>query len=636
MNLRLPLMLVLAMLLACGCNRGPTQTTAQKAVVKAAVADFEPAKEGLRKAHPDVDHLRSILDHINAALSVEPAKRPTPLSDSEKAFLKERMSLTDSQIQHLNQPEFQLLDAHVLDQALVFRDIAHSLGVNKAKPVKSVLAALDWVTRHVRLEERNGPIDPPDRVVLRGRGTGIERIYVLTSLLQQLGFESYAIGDASAASDPQKLWGVGVVVGENVIVLDPRLGLPLPSGKPGEPAKLAEIKADGKPLQELVALGYDVPPERIKNAKLFFGLPFSMLAPRFQSIDPLMTEAPLHVAFDLKKLMGANERFGVSAWSAATAGTPTHVLAEFLPPEEGGLDRAKAGPERRIARFQIDTIPWTHMPREFMELQGPFGNQIRLAFVDIAWKDHQPGIANQVRQKERFVENVRALQTQEKAKELPDQRLLDDVVRNLQSSRRAGEEQGPTLMEMLLRGQNNEAIETMVSLMDQLSGVTKLNVSRDAAVNWAKQAQSAFVELIRAQRSGDAAALNELQGRFAALANESKTAVNFVQQHAARPMLARLSFLIALSKHDQADSRSRQKVAEKEIQSAWQSVADGWGTFFSNFPQAADAFTAHRCRGAALARAGNREAAAEAYRQAAGAAVLLFDRIACSWLAKNP
>lgn len=619
-----------------GCQRPGTKNATQKNVISNQVSDVDAAKEGLRKAHPDVEHLRSVLDHINAANNADPQRRPTPLSDAAKTFLKEKVGLTDPQLQQLNLPEFQLLDAHVLDQALVFRDIAQSLGVNPVNMEETALAALHWVARHVQLEDRNGPIDPPDRVVVRGRGSGVERIYVLAALLQQLGLECYAIGDESAANDPKKLWGVGVVIGDDIIVLDPRLGIALPSATPNVPTTLAGLQKDPKALEELVALGYDVPPSRIQSAKLYFALPWPMLAPRMQSIDPLMSEGALHIAIDRNRLLATAQKHGLSPWNSNAAGSPLQVLAEFLPTEEGGLDRAPAGPERRMARFQLESVPWAQLPREFLELQGPFGNQIRMTFVDIAWKDHQPGIAQQVRQEQRFVENVKVLQSQEKAKELPDQRLLDDVARSLMASRRVGEDRGPSLREMLLRGQHAEAIETMVSLSDNLNKLLKLNVTREAALQWVQKAQSAFVDLVRAQRSGDASALNELETRMLQLANDSKMAVVYVQQRAAGPMRAKLSYLIALSKHDQADSRSRQKLPPDEIRSSWQAVADGWSTFLSNFPQADEAFMAHRLRAVALARAGQRDAASEGYRQAAGLATLPLDRVACAWKAKNP
>ena len=70
--------------------------------------------------------------------------------------------------------------------------------MGNAPAVEKARAALGWVTRHVRLEERDAPPDPPALVAQRGTGTALERSYVMAALCQALDFESFVVGDPDA------------------------------------------------------------------------------------------------------------------------------------------------------------------------------------------------------------------------------------------------------------------------------------------------------------------------------------------------------------------------------------------------------------------------------------------------------
>lgn len=610
----------LAVVFAFGCSKPAAKVIQQKSVQSSTETEREAIREGLNRPHPDSEHLRNMLTQLNGILNSDAQLRPTPLSSDESSFLKDRLKLTDSQIAALNAPEFGLFDAHLLDQALLFRDVARTLELKDPSVLTKANVALDWVTRHVRLEQRNGLPDPPDRVILRGRGTPLERIYVFLALLQQLDVEAYCVGDEAAATDPNRIWGVAIRNGELMEIFDPRLGIQLPSGLL---------------LPTLLDMGYDVTGERLAAAKFYWGLPTSVFAPRWKLIESYMRNGGLHVQVDVNRLKAATEKIPLLAWAPNATGTPTRVLAEFLPTDEGGLDRSPFGPERRMAKYQIDTIPWSALPREFAELQGPLGNRIRLAFVEIAWRDQQPGIASIVRQQKRFIENRRDLESQIREKALPADQLIPDIARDLQKSRMTGDEQGPTLMELLLRGEHSQARQAMRYLIDELTQLRNKNTSSDAALEWAAKAQSVFAELLRAQRTNDETALHAITNRFVELQRESSAAVEFVQQKAAAPALQRLNFLVIMSKHDQADASSRREPNSDSARAAWKTISTDWANYLNNFPNAPETHQVQRLHAAALERSGQRETAADAYRRAAGSTPTLYDRIADNWLAKN-
>lgn len=606
-----------------GCSKPAPVAAPQKTAQNTIESELETVRDSFNRPHPDADFLRNSLNQLNGIFNAEPQRRPAPLPPEEVAFLNDRLKLSEGQVKEINAPEFAPIDAHILDQALLFRDVARTLELSKQPPLVKATVALDWVSRHVRLEERNGPPDPPDRVVLRARGTALERIYVYSALLQQLDVEAYCVGDEAAANDANRLWGVGVMNGDQVALFDPRFGLALPG-------TLVELQTDTKPLESLVALGYDVTPQMLKDARFYPSWPINCFAPRWKTVESMIRDHDLHIQIDVNRLMKTANKHRLGIWSANTPGSPIRVLAEFLPTEDGGLDRAPAGPRRRLALFQAETIPWPNMPREFFDLQGPLGAQLRLAFVEIAWRDQQPGIAEIVRQKKRFAQNRRELELQEKRKELPTQQLIEDVFIDIQASRRSGDEQGPTLMELLLRGQNAEATETMVELTSDLTKMRQQALAPADAQEWLKKAQTAFVDLLKAQRTNDGAALQELQTRFVTLGREAKPAVDIVQQSAAGPMLARLMYLIALSKHDQADVNSRQNP-----KTDWKTAIHAWNTFLSNHPDSPDAVHAQRNLAIALARSGQTEAAVAAHRRAASMTQLASERVANTWLSKT-
>src|SRR5205085_10936186 len=90
----------------------------------------------------------------------------------------------------------------------------------------------------------------------------------------------------------------------------------------------------------------------------------------------------------------------------------------------------------------------------------------QVLFASVAAMDYQPGLAQDVTRRQILSETLRTLKSEQN---MTDVRMQEDIVRGLQASLRStGENQGPTLRQMLLRGQYEESIRTMVELTGSL------------------------------------------------------------------------------------------------------------------------------------------------------------------------
>ena len=378
--------------------------------------------------------------------------------------MKSKFNLSDADLKEINRPEYGPLDSHLVYQGLFFADAARSLEMGNAPAVDKAKAALGWVTRHVRLEERNAPPDPPALVAQRGSGTGLERIYVMAALCQALDLEAFVVGDPEAAGNTSRLWGVGIIQGDDVVLCDARFGIALPGAK--GVATLQEWSQDANLLKPLSDLGYDVTPERAKAAKLYLSIPLPALAPRMKAVEELAPKGT-DVAVDAKRIIELAAKFSIMGWEPKTRGTPLRTLSEFLSPEDGGVDRPLPGQPPRASFYTITLLPWDVFPPALNQIPGVFGQQLRQSFVAVAGCDRQPGIAARMKRRAALMDDFRRQSSQDK--ESPsDPRLQNDIVQALSRGlRAAGGEEGPSLRQLMLRGQFSEATEGADALARQ-------------------------------------------------------------------------------------------------------------------------------------------------------------------------
>lgn len=126
---------------------------------------------------------------------------------------------------------FRPRDAAHIRNAQLYRAIASSLAAGGQSQRELVAAAFDLVTRHMTLVPSFASQVPLGsfEVLLAGRGTADDRIWVFAEILRQLSIDCVVLEPKTPAADaamPQKL--VGAIIPEGIVLFDPQLGLPIP------------------------------------------------------------------------------------------------------------------------------------------------------------------------------------------------------------------------------------------------------------------------------------------------------------------------------------------------------------------------------------------------------------------------
>lgn len=156
------------------------------------------------------------------------------------------------------------------------------LDESQTKTLTQSLKVFDWIVRNVQLlpvaevsesedlalnDSDAGPAAAgikglgyqryPWQTLLYGRGDYVERASLFVLMLRQLEIESAVLAvsandgdDASDDSSPTP-WVVAVKIGSELYLFDTRMGLPIPTKKPGQIATLSDVRADASLLKSL-------------------------------------------------------------------------------------------------------------------------------------------------------------------------------------------------------------------------------------------------------------------------------------------------------------------------------------------------------------------------------------------------
>jgi hypothetical protein len=566
--------------------------------VKVAKAKPAPAEELADAIHEtlqkstDLPACRRLIEQVNVSLTrPNSALKPQGLPDELKTQYAKDLALTPRELDEIARGEYTPLDAYALEEAFLFHDIARALDVAALPAVERARAALDWVVRNVRAIESSSLAAPPTFVVMRGAGSGLERTYVLLSLLRQLDLDAALLGDASG--QPSGIWGVVVRTDDGLFVFDARLGLPLP-GPGGGIATLAEVRNNESVFQPLLAdakLPYDVTPARAKASHVFVSEPLSALAPRLKALQPHLPQNSGRIVSDWRAI---HDRFRtalkgpglegceVRPWASPAPDTWQRVLMAFLPPSDGGTDRVDAGPSRRD-RLLFEQVPWKLLPPFLLQLAGEPGDRIRASFATRALALRHPGQAR----------------------------------------------------DLLLRGLFPEATEQLVALQSKLSNRTMNDRDMDErSREWADKAREAYADLLRAERAAKsdpaaAAAIADIRERIDAVWKNSTPTSMYLDTVSAPFINEEATYILALSKHEQAERLGHRTNAAKDP-AAWETTRKWWVQFLNTYPNSAAAGPARRNLALALTAEGNAAAAkAEFLALAAAETLTPLERLAC-------
>lgn len=324
---------VLALL--AGCTRLPPSSSPPVSSAVGETGDPAAFVEVLRK-NPDLATCRSVLQQLNDLQTRTAAKPPEPLTAAQLKSLREKLHLDADELAEVQSTSYTPLDAHYLEQCLLFHDAARALELDKLPAPVRARAAFDWTMRQVRLAETTEEPAPVANVLRRGWGSDWERALVFLAVLDQLGIHGGLVSGPGAVG--RQCLAAAIVDG-SMLLFDPRLGVALPE----------------RPLTA---------EETLETA-----CPLSAVAPRMRDL-----ERTLRGRFPVK-LSRPSESVTIQP---NDRNAPQRLLRSFLPPEEGGADQSR----RRQGRFELAVTPWPALPPVVQEIppQIELGERLRQEF----------------------------------------------------------------------------------------------------------------------------------------------------------------------------------------------------------------------------------------------------------------
>jgi hypothetical protein len=534
---------LIGLALLAGCNSGAVSTARPAKIKPPAGEELADFVHDILQKSTDAASCRRLIEQINAAM-----ERPgstlkiESLAGEQRNKLGKELALSPREVDEVGRSEFTPLDAYALEEAFFFRDAAKALDIATLSPIERAQAALDWTVRTVILLDSPNPAAPPVFVALRGFGNGLERTYVFLALLRQLDLDAALIGDPSGQSSG--IWGVAVRTDDGVYVFDARLGLPLRTSN-GSVATLAQVRNDKSVLDALNVNGgpaYDVTLERAKASQVFVAEPLSTLSSRLKFLQGYLPSGSGRITSDIDGLsermkrasQGAGyEGMEVKTWNSPAPDAWQRALMTFLPPAEGGTDRVEGGPGRRD-RFLLDQVPWGVVPPFLLQLSGEPGDRVRQNTVARLLGFRQPGQAR----------------------------------------------------DLLLRGRFQEATEQLVAGQAKFANRTydEKEIERRSQ-EWADYARQFSAELLRAERTLKAdptatnqAAVEEAKKHIDNVWKNGSVVITYLEILTAPTVNEEITFLLALSKHEQAVRGAHRSGAKKDP-AAWETTRKWWLQF---------------------------------------------------------
>ncbi|MEX0714285.1 MAG: hypothetical protein WD278_18260 [Pirellulales bacterium] len=160
-------------------------------------------------------------------------------------------------VESLDELTFAAGDAVELRQAVWHREVAESICRDATDDLERARLLFEWVVRNIQLEPLPDPTEaalPPHmpwQTLLLGRGTALERAWVLMLLARQQGLDIVLL-DRPGGNESPDVSLAALLLDDELYLFDTRLGLPIPGE--GEPvATLSAAAEDDSLLRRLDA-----------------------------------------------------------------------------------------------------------------------------------------------------------------------------------------------------------------------------------------------------------------------------------------------------------------------------------------------------------------------------------------------
>ena len=356
---------------------------------------------------PDAVTARRVLNQLNSDLDA--ANQTLPLLSHETASQYAAIfHPSPDEAKDWASKNFTPMDGNYLGESLFFRAVARSLDVDGLTDEQKAAAAFDWVCRQIYLRPwmmpgPDGPVLmpalPPQEVLRRGYGTGVEREAVFLALTRQLGLDAVLVGPPGAEAKlryeplPHNFihrglfWAVGVRVDDDVILFDPWFGeaIPGPDGK--GIARLSAAKTTPSLVIHWIEskkANFPAKLEDVTGATTYLATPLNSLTPRMASLETqLASQIGVKLAVNVKEIASRCAKLpgGPAKWYSPPINvdpfTVSHGLGVFMPVIEGGYDPRPAD-QRQLAFVAREIEPISNAPRLFTIPQEiTFGTRVR-------------------------------------------------------------------------------------------------------------------------------------------------------------------------------------------------------------------------------------------------------------------
>ncbi len=565
--------LLLLSLLLVGCSTKTKPIAApDDGQTPVPTSDPWPTAGSTLRKQPDIAGARQAIAQLTADLANNPTAEQLPvLAPDAVKTLATQLRLTPNEVKEISSATFTSLDASYLTECLILRDAVRSLDLGNHSAERKAMFGFDWVCRQVYLRQAgtvtpNGTLLtqplPPQYVLIRGYGTGLERAYAFLAVLQQIGLPGCLIGPPNreqaisqtvANGKPTKgpFWAVGARLPDGQIALfDPWRGQPFP-GPNGSIGTLTQILANPdqlKPWRDDKNTPWDVSADDVKAATVYAAFNFSSIPPRMKAMEQ-KTAADVGVLLsrdvpETLTLLGPTARI----WAPAATQDPycyTRALEAFLPVEEGGIDTTPK--DRRLFDLvgKLQQVP--------LELFAPP--------TDLTATEVRTRLTNLY-----FV------------------RMQEWVYANAPRER-------------ITRGQFNEVIRAMVDREQKLNAARdrarRTTLPGDALAVWAQESNKLFQMLSAARLPQNQANLPAAEQAVDQYWRKGGAEFQLIEDTLVVPVAtAEVAYFLAVCKHEQAE-RAGIRVhrtppadpargpAEKAAKDAWAVAKDAWARYFA-------------------------------------------------------
>ncbi len=190
-------------------------------------------------------------------------------------------------IQSLDQLKFISGDGWALQEAQWLRDTARHVAQGHKTDADKALALLDWTTRNIALLDESTTDRPPRlawEVLIHGRGTLAERVWIFLLLARQQGLSAVVLLPESQREAPRQ---VGIFLDGQLALFDVALGLPLRRADGQGFATLADVAANAELLRQWSLDDHPYPIEAAELQQLTLGVESSpqYFAERFRHVE---------------------------------------------------------------------------------------------------------------------------------------------------------------------------------------------------------------------------------------------------------------------------------------------------------------------------------------------------------------